>query len=69
MPNLSIGFQNFVFRIEKPFSLFPAAQVLGGETLSQAVTHGEHGRESVAGGQALVRGGKLHTERFARSRR
>ena len=67
MPNLSIEFQNFVFRIEKTFSLFPAAQLLGSETLSQTVTHGEHGRESVEGGHVLVRDGKSHTGRFVRS--
>ena len=57
-----------MFRIEKPFSLFPAAQVLGGETLSHAVTQVEHGRDVVAGGQALVRIEKSHTGRFVRSR-
>jgi len=69
MPNLSIGFRNFVFHIKKTFSLFPAAQLLGSETLSQTVTRGEYGRESVEGVHVLVRVRKPHTGRLTWLRR
>ena len=58
-----------MFRIEKSSSLFPAAQVLGSETLSQTVTRGEHGREAVECWHVLVRGRKPHTGRLTWLRR
>ena len=57
-----------MFRIEEPFSLFPAAQLLGGEKLSYAVTQVEYGRESVECWYVLVRGEKPHTGRYVRLR-
>ena len=42
-----------MFRIKKPFSLFPAAQVLGGENLSQTVTQVEQGEKRRSVGMCL----------------
>ena len=69
MPNLSIGIQNFVFHIEKTFLCFLRRNCWAVKTSHKPSQRLNTGENVVAGGQALVRGVKSHTERFVRLRR